>query len=76
MKKLSAKHSRTSSKLKRAARVATREARRENKALGLKVLFAKKDGLYLTSSNGKEQLVKKGNYEPVKVASRLVKLGE
>lgn len=66
----------TAKKLQRAAKLATIEAKRENKALGLSVLVAKKDGLYLVSNEGKEQLVKKGNYNPVKVPFRSIKIAK
>lgn len=60
--------------LKEAAKLATEDAKRENKALGLQVLVAKKNGLYLTEPGKKMKLVKKGNYAPVKIKRRTVKL--
>lgn len=60
--------------LKEAAKLATKDAKRENKALGLKVLVAKESGLYLTEPGKKMRLVKKGNYLPVKVKRRTLKL--
>jgi len=76
MKSSSSKHKQISKRLKRAAKLATNEARRENTALGLNVLIAKKDGLYLTTSKGKERLFKKGNYTPVKAPSRSIKIAK
>lgn len=60
--------------LKKAAKLATEDALRENKALGLQVLVAKKTGLYLTEPGKKMKLVKKGNYSPIKVKRRTMKL--
>ncbi len=60
--------------LKEAAKLATKDAKRENKALGLQVLVAKKSGLYLTEPGKKMKLVKKGNYAPVKIKRRTFKL--
>ena len=60
--------------LKEAAKLATEDAKRENKALGLEVLVVKDTGLYLSVPGKKLKLVKKGNYAPVKVKRRSLKL--
>ncbi len=60
--------------LKEAAELATKDAKRENKALGLQVLVAKDTGLYLAGPGKRMKLVKKGNYAPVKVNRRKLKL--
>jgi len=60
--------------LKEAAKLASEDVKRENKALGLKVLVVKDSGLYLTEPGKKMKLVKKGNYAPVKVKRRTYKL--
>ena len=66
----------TTAKLKKAAKLATAEAKRENNALGLSVLITRKDGLYLTSPDGKARLVKKGNYERVRVPFQTIKIAK
>jgi len=76
MKKTSRKSIQTSSKLQRAARLATLEARRQNKQFGLKVLAVSKDGIYLVSANGSKKLVKKGNFTPLKAPSRPIKIAK
>jgi hypothetical protein len=62
------------SKLKKAAKLATTEARRQNKALGLKVLVAKKDGLYYKDKSNRTVLQKKGNFRPLRVKNRVIKI--
>lgn len=64
----------TKAKLIRAAKLATADAKRENKALGLTDLIVKDDGLYLVTKSGKLKLHKKGNYKPIKVTRRRFKL--
>lgn len=61
--------------LKEAAKLATQDAKRENKALGLEVIVVRDSGLYLTAPGKKMKLVKKGNFSPVKVKRRSLKLG-
>jgi len=76
MKKSPRKRIQTSSKLQRAAKLATLEARRQNKQFGLKVLTVMKDGLYLVSANGSKKLVKKGNFTPLRAPSRSIKIAK
>jgi len=76
MKKTSRKSIQTSSKLQRAARLATLEARRQNKQFGFKVLAVSNDGIYLVSANGSKKLVKKGKFTPLKAPSRTIKIAK
>jgi hypothetical protein len=76
MKKHSRRQSKTALKLQRAARLATLEARRQNKKHGLKDLVVLKDGLYIVSANGIKKVVKKGNFSPLKAPSRSIKIAK
>jgi hypothetical protein len=62
-------------KLRNAAKLATREARRQNAGLKMEIVVAKADGLYLRENTGKSRLMKKKNLRPVRVSCRVLDLG-
>ncbi|MCJ7587062.1 MAG: hypothetical protein MUQ00_04070 [Candidatus Aminicenantes bacterium] len=75
-KHMSSKTNGSAHKLQEAARLATLEARKENKAFGVETLVAKADGLYLYSNSSKPKRIKKGNYKPIRLRRRLIDIGK